>query len=87
MNRRQLQKLGVPRDCVAVAVNALQTAATQKLGMGLKGKRAKQLVTAVVAAPENYTDDPIWSPLAIAMQAVPCSVAPQGLLNADLVRR
>lgn len=60
MNRRQLQKLGVPPDSVAAAISALQTAASKELGMGLKGKRAKQLMAAVIAAPEEYIDDPIW---------------------------
>lgn len=67
MNRRQLQKLGVPPDCVAAAIDALQVAAAQKLGMGLKGKRAKQAIVAVVGDPEKYRDDPIWGRLVEAL--------------------
>jgi len=67
MNRRQLQKLGVPPDCVAPAIEALQTAATQDLGMGLKGKRARQLVAKVVAAPGDFLKDSIWGQLAKAL--------------------
>jgi len=71
MNRRQLQKLGVPPDCVAAAIDALQTAAVQKLGMGLKGKRAKQLMAQVLANPDKYDKDPIWSRLVAALKNDP----------------
>lgn len=64
MNRRQLQKLGIPPDCAAAAIDALQTAASQGLGMGLKGKRAKELVTQVVANPRTFVADPTWGRLA-----------------------
>lgn len=67
MNRRQLQKLGVPPDCVAAAIDALQVAAAQKLGMGLKGKRAKQAIVDVVGDPEKYRDDPVWGRLVEAL--------------------
>lgn len=76
MNRRQLQKLGIPPDCAAQAIGALQTAAAQELGMGLKGKRAKQLVVAVVENPKQFAKDPIWGQLAQALLAEP-AVAPQ----------
>ena len=80
MNRRQLQKLGVPPDCVAAAIDALQTAASKELGMGLKGKRAKQMVSAVVAAPLDYANDPVWSNLAAALQTKP-AVTPQAPIS------
>ncbi len=64
MNRRQLQKIGVPPNCVAAAIESLQTAASQGLGMGLKGKRARQLVARVVAAPETFVSDAVWGRLA-----------------------
>ena len=48
MNRKQLQKLGVPPDCTKAAIQALSRAAEQGTGMGLKGKRARQLVAGVV---------------------------------------
>lgn len=64
MNRRQLQKLGVPPSCATVAIESLQTAATQGQGMGLKGKRARELVAQVVADPEAFAADAVWGPLA-----------------------
>ena len=49
MNRKQFQKLGVPPDCTKAAIQALcRKAAEQGTGMGLKGKRARQLVAAVL---------------------------------------
>ena len=51
MNAKQLQKLGVPPDCTKAAIQALSRAAEQGLGMGLKGKRARQLVAGVVENP------------------------------------
>ena len=64
MNRRQLQKLGIPPNCAKAAIDALRTAAMQDLGMGLKGKRAKHLVTQVVEKPEDFAADPFWGNLA-----------------------
>lgn len=69
MNRRQLQKLGVPPSCTQAAIEALGTAATQGLGLGLKGNRAKQLVTQVVAQPADFVADPIWGTLAVELLA------------------
>lgn len=67
MNRRQLQKLGVPPKFAAAAIDALRNAASQELGFGLKGKRAKDLMQAVVRAPEAFLHDPIWGKLAQEM--------------------
>ena len=64
MNRRQLQKLGVPPRCAAAAIDALGTAAMQGLGFGLKGNRARDLVKQVVASPATFVHDPIWGRLA-----------------------
>lgn len=64
MNRRQLQKLGVPPTCAKAAIDALCTAAGQGLGMGLKGNRAKQLVSQVVEKPADFLADPIWGAFA-----------------------
>jgi tRNA-splicing ligase RtcB len=73
MNRKQLQKLGVPPDCTKAAIQALSRAAEQGLGMGLKGKRARQLVAAVIAEPRAHESDPIWGEFAREMiaQAAP----------------
>ncbi len=64
MNRRQLQKLGVPPRCARAAIDALGTAAMQGLGFGLKGNRARDLVKQVVAAPATFVHDPVWGRLA-----------------------
>ena len=64
MNRRQLQKLGVPPDCAQAAIVALGRAADQGTGMGLKGQRARQLVASVVANPRTFEADAIWGELA-----------------------
>ena len=67
MNRRQLQKLGVPPKFAAAAIDALRNAATQDLGFGLKGKRAKALMQEVVRSPQTFLKDPIWGKLANEM--------------------
>jgi tRNA-splicing ligase RtcB len=69
MNAKQLQKLGVPPDCTRAAMQALGRAADQGLGMGLKGKRARQLVAAVIHDPRSFESDPIWGELARELQA------------------
>lgn len=74
MNRKQLQKLGVPPDCTKAAVQALAKAAEQGLGMGLKGKRARQLVAGVVEHPRTYEADPIWGEFARELLAVAAPV-------------
>ncbi len=45
MNSRQLQKLGIPEDCVKSAIAAIQTATktATKTG-GMKGKQIKQVI-------------------------------------------
>src|SRR5437016_13796080 len=64
MNRKQLQKLGVPPDCAKAAIQAISRAAQQGRGMGLKGQRARQIVAAVVGDPRAYEADPIWGEFA-----------------------
>jgi tRNA-splicing ligase RtcB len=64
MNRKQLQKLGVPPDCAKAAIVALGRAADKGTGMGLKGQRARQLVASVVANARSFEADPIWGELA-----------------------
>jgi tRNA-splicing ligase RtcB len=61
MNSRQLSKLGVPDDCIATAINSLQT--TLKADPGQR-KTIKQSIAAVVAAPEEYTTDEHFGTLA-----------------------
>ncbi|MGE3242645.1 MAG: RtcB family protein [Pirellulales bacterium] len=64
MNRKQLQKLGVPPDCAKAAIVAIGRAAEQGTGMGLKGQRARQIVADVVRNPRSFEADPIWGELA-----------------------
>jgi tRNA-splicing ligase RtcB len=75
MNRKQLQKLGVPPDCTAAAAAALGRAADQGTGIGLKGQRARQLVAKVVADPRTFEADPIWGELARELLAERTPVA------------
>ncbi|MCI0334435.1 MAG: RtcB family protein [Planctomycetes bacterium] len=75
MNRKQLQKLGVPPDCARAAIQALFKAAEQGTGLGLKGKRARQLVAAVVGNPRAHETDPIWGEFARELLAAATPVA------------
>jgi tRNA-splicing ligase RtcB len=75
MNAKQLQKLGIPPDCVKTATRALGRAADQGAGMGLKGKRARQLVAGVVENPRGHVADPIWGELARELLAADTPVA------------
>ncbi|MEM9187050.1 MAG: RtcB family protein [Planctomycetota bacterium] len=69
MNRKQLQKIGVPPDCVALAVRTLSKSAEEGTGFGLKGKRAKELVARVLGEPEAYLADPLWGEFASELLA------------------
>jgi hypothetical protein len=64
MTPKQLQKLGVPPTCIDAAAAALGQAACEGFGMGLKGRRARQLVSEVVRNPHQFETDPIWCVLA-----------------------
>ncbi|HAY78456.1 MAG TPA: RNA-splicing ligase RtcB, partial [Planctomycetaceae bacterium] len=55
MNRRQLQKLGVPEDCVKSAIAAIHSIRREQSG---GKKEVKQLLQAVLVAPEDYLEDP-----------------------------
>lgn len=77
MNAKQLQKLGVPPECTKVAIRALSRAAGQGLGMGLKGKRARQCVLDVVSNPRAYETDAVWSELARELQTAHLRVPSQ----------
>src|SRR5687768_13369034 len=75
MNRKQLQKLGVPPDCALAAIQALSKAAEQGTGMGLKGKRARQLVAGVLDNPRAHETDAIWGEFARELLAQQTPVA------------
>lgn len=53
MNARQLEKLGVPQDCVKSAIVAIQNAT--KSG-GLRGKQVKAAVKEVVSQPDRFVN-------------------------------
>lgn len=52
MNKRQLQKLGVPDYCVKSAIAAIQVATSA----GLKGKEVKQTIVSVLERPHDFID-------------------------------
>jgi tRNA-splicing ligase RtcB len=60
MNRRQLEKLGVPSDCIKSAIAVIQTA----VAAGLRGPALKQSIQQVVAAPQEFAEHEIFAPLA-----------------------
>lgn len=64
MNRKQLEKLGVPPACVPAAIRCLSTAAEKGTGFGLKGKRAKEAIAAVVNDPASFKADTVWADFA-----------------------
>ncbi|MDZ4783973.1 MAG: RtcB family protein [Planctomycetia bacterium] len=64
MNRRQLEKLGVPARCLKEAIAAVQSAATDG---GLRGKDVRAQLLAVVERPTEFTSDPHFAPLANAL--------------------
>jgi tRNA-splicing ligase RtcB len=80
MNRKQLQKLGVPPDCAKAAIVALGRAAELGTGMGLKGQRARQVVAEVVRDPRAFEADAIWGELAreLLAEATPTAREPIG---------
>jgi tRNA-splicing ligase RtcB len=64
MNNRQLQKIGVPEDCLRPAVAAVERAASMG---GMKGKQVKESIKAVLERPEQYLSDEHFGPLATAL--------------------
>ena len=64
MNSRQLQKLGVPEDCVKPAIHAIQSAIQANIGAN---KQIKKLIRGVLDRPEDYTADEHFAVLAAAL--------------------
>ena len=61
MNRRQLEKLGVPRPCMKTAITAVRSFAEAES----RNRRAvKQHVRLVLAQPDAFVEHPQWGPLA-----------------------
>ncbi len=67
MNRKQLEKLGVPPACVPSAIRCLSTAAEKGTGFGLKGKRAKEAIAVVLAEPAAHASDAVWTDFAMKL--------------------
>lgn len=65
MNSRQLQKMGVPEDCVRSAIGAIQSATAG----GLRGKAIKQVIRSVLERPQDFTEDVHFGPFAQAVVA------------------
>jgi tRNA-splicing ligase RtcB len=61
MNTTQLRKLGVPDDCLTVAIQAIQAAVATG---GYKGREVKDVLAQVVARPAEHTGDPYFGHLA-----------------------
>lgn len=74
MNSRQLQKLGVPEDCVKSAIAAIQSA--MKAG-DQKGKQIKQIIKTLVERPDDFVDDEHFGPLARELLADRTFVRPE----------
>jgi tRNA-splicing ligase RtcB len=64
MNRKQLEKLGVPPDSVKAAIQAISKAAEENRGTGLRGKETREGISAIVANPSAYQADPVWGAFA-----------------------
>ena len=64
MNRRQLDKLGIPPHCVAQALTGIQLAA--KKG-DLKGKSLKKTLTQIANSPNDHLNHPYFHDLAQAL--------------------
>lgn len=63
MNSRQLEKLGVPRDCVRSAIACAQSLARASV----RGKGVKQKILAVVNDPDSFVNDANVAGLAEAL--------------------
>ncbi len=64
MNRRQLEKLGIPAACAKLAVTAVAQAASQR---GLKQKQLRAVLLKLLDDPASYVADPDFGPLAEAL--------------------
>jgi len=61
MNKRQLEKLGVPADCVGTAIIGIQKAAKAKAWSAKEGKRT---IGEILKHPEAYSADPYFADFA-----------------------
>ncbi len=65
MNARELVALGLPQECVGVAYDALKAS-----GLISNPAEALRRIAELLAAPESFTDDPHFGPLAEAVLSV-----------------
>ena len=65
MNSRDLVALGLPQECVGIAIDALKSN-----GLISKPAEATQRIGEIVAHPEGFADDPQFGELAKAVRAV-----------------
>jgi len=61
MNARQLEKLGVPIECVPVAITTIQNVIRFK---GFRGKDVKETITKLVENPQAFLTDEQWGAFA-----------------------
>ena len=76
MNKKQLISLGVPEDCVPVAVQCLHAAAKNR---ELRKTKPKKIIPQIVSDPSAFTEHKVFGPLAdsiIAFQQQPKSQPP-----------
>jgi tRNA-splicing ligase RtcB len=64
MNARQLEKLGVPAECVSAAIVAIQSAASAGV---LRSLNVKQTIKNVLETPGSHLDDPYFGQFARAV--------------------
>jgi tRNA-splicing ligase RtcB len=64
MNARQLEKLGVPSECMKSAILAIQSASSAGI---LRSLNVKQLIAEILASPANHLGDPHFGPFAQAV--------------------
>lgn len=64
MNARQLEKLGVPIECVPVAITTIQNVIREK---GFRGKNVKETIASLVDNPQAYLADEYWGAFAQSM--------------------
>ncbi len=71
MNRRQLEKLGIPSHCADIAVRAVQPAASRDRS---KAKEIKSTIKLVLESPATFAHDEVWRDLAVALTEAPPAI-------------
>jgi len=88
MNARQLEKLGVPIECVPAAITAIQDVIREK---GVRGKNVKETIASLVDDPHAFLGDEYWGAFAQNMievtselEAVPAEPIPYPTWGTDI---